>query len=244
MSTTTTQVLLPGQHAAPEGPVDLTNMYLMHHAFRRDLTAFRAAVEQASITDHARWVALHQRWQLFAMALHHHHAAEDEGLWPLLLDRIAASGDDGARAVLEAMQAEHAQIDPLLDSCARQFDRLATRATETERADLQRSLDEAWHLLDGHLGHEEREAMVILQRQLTDADWRSVEKKHFVPAYSPRQVLSIVPWVMADLPTPVRRRALAAGGPPASLIWRLGRRAYARRTAAAFGSHPAALTTR
>ena len=38
------QLFLPGQAAAPEGPVQAMPMYLMHHAFRRDLAAFAAAV--------------------------------------------------------------------------------------------------------------------------------------------------------------------------------------------------------
>ena len=33
-----TQLFLPGQAAAPDGPDDMQMMYLMHHAFRRDLT--------------------------------------------------------------------------------------------------------------------------------------------------------------------------------------------------------------
>ena len=31
------QLLLAGQAAAPDGPVDLTMMWAMHHGFRRDL---------------------------------------------------------------------------------------------------------------------------------------------------------------------------------------------------------------
>src|SRR3712207_2402530 len=122
-TTTTPQVLLPGQYAAPEGPVDLVSMYVMHHAFRRDLTRLRAAVAEAPLDDRERWRALGRRWQLFATALHHHHAAEDAGLWPLLVTRL---GDDAdAREVLDAMQAEHARIDPLLDECNDAFTRQA-----------------------------------------------------------------------------------------------------------------------
>ena len=51
MNTTTTgsasarpPLRLPGQAAAPDGPVDMTMMYLSHHAFRRDLAAFAEAV--------------------------------------------------------------------------------------------------------------------------------------------------------------------------------------------------------
>lgn len=53
--------MLPGQHASPEGPVDLSTMYVMHHAFRRDLSRILAATETTSITDHRRWVALRGR---------------------------------------------------------------------------------------------------------------------------------------------------------------------------------------
>ena len=34
------QLTLPGQSHTAEGPHDQTGMYVMHHAFRRDLDAF------------------------------------------------------------------------------------------------------------------------------------------------------------------------------------------------------------
>ncbi len=39
-STWPRQLRLPGQVAAPEGPIDMVTMYVMRHAFRRDLDAF------------------------------------------------------------------------------------------------------------------------------------------------------------------------------------------------------------
>lgn len=235
---TAPRVLLPGQHAAPAGPVDLTNMYVMHHAFRRDLSAFRAAVDRAPLGDRDRWRALLRRWRMFATALHHHHAAEDAGLWPLLLDRVAQVDDDDAREVLSSMQAEHARIDPLLDECSDGFARLAEESAKVTHAALQRSLDDAWRLLDGHLGHEERDAMAVLQRHLGEDDWLRVERQHFRAAYSLREIFSVVPWTMAGLPADVRRTVLAAGGPPIVLIWWLTRRSFARLEAAAFGPMP------
>ena len=111
----------PGQAAAPEGPVDMSMMYLMHHAFRRDLAAFAAASRCTPVDDRATWQALAERWAALREALHHHHNGEDTGLWPLLLER--ATTDE--RATLEAMEAEHAEIDPLLEACAAGFARLA-----------------------------------------------------------------------------------------------------------------------
>ena len=90
------QIRLPGQTAAHPGPVDMTMMYVMHHAFRRDLAAFAAAAAATPVADREAWAALAERWELFSSALHHHHSGEDTGLWPLLMDRT----DDDGRAVL------------------------------------------------------------------------------------------------------------------------------------------------
>src|SRR3712207_6726515 len=117
MSTTSTpaalrQVRLPGQAAAPEGPVDMTMMYVMHHAFRRDLAAFAAAAPVTPVEDRDTWRALEERWQLFTAPLHHHHHGEDTWLWPWLMERVGAE----EQATLTAMEAEHAEIDPGLQA--------------------------------------------------------------------------------------------------------------------------------
>lgn len=233
-TSSTTPILLNGQHAAPEGPVNLQNMYVMHHAFRRDLRRFRAAVTAGDASDRSRWSRLYERWQFFATALHHHHSAEDAGLWPLMQSRALEASDSRAVEVLEAMQAEHASIDPVLSECAEGFSRLAAGGTDGDRQSLESSLEDAWRLLDGHLGHEERGAMTILQRYLSDDDWRRVERKHFRPAYSPREIWYAIPWSQVGLPDDVGRRVRASGGPVVVLLWWLSRRSFDRREEAVF----------
>jgi hypothetical protein len=130
------QLMLPGQAAAPEGSVDTMAMYVMHHAFRRDLAAFAAAVPATPVEDRATWRRLQQRWDLFATVLHKHHSGEDAGLWPMLLDRVDAAGDAQGRRTLEDMEAEHGEIDPTLQACAEGFARLAEHPDADERAAL------------------------------------------------------------------------------------------------------------
>ena len=230
------QLRLPGRADAPDGPVDLTPMWLMHHAFRRDLDAFARAVERTPTSDRATWRALRRRWELFATTLHEHHTGEDAGLWPLLLERVDAAGDAGSRATLEAMAAEHAGIDPLLVSCARGFARLAGEADEDARAALAADVTATREHLHRHLAHEERDGMRVLQAHLTQADWEDVGRRYFDSAYTPGQLLGVVAWALHDVPADGLARLRAQDrGPLLVGVWRLAlRRPFARRERAAF----------
>ena len=108
------QISLPGQTHVAEGPYDQTPMYLMHHAFRRDLRRFEAAVRATPLGEVSVWNALARRWDRFAEVLHHHHQVEDDYIGPVLERHAADDGETVATQMLHAMEAEHGQIDPAL----------------------------------------------------------------------------------------------------------------------------------
>jgi len=219
------QLSLPGQAAAPAGPVDLSMMYVLHHAFRRDLTAFAAAAKDLPLSDRRAWRALARRWELFATALHHHHGGEDSGLWPLLLERA----DHAGRQVLIAMEAEHSEIDPLLESCAAGLARLAQAPDPDARAALVVRLVAGKESLSRHMAHEERDALPLVQRLMSDAEWHQLEEDHFRPARLPVcTLLRLVPWVMIELPAHARQLMLANASLGQRLVWRLTRGAFER----------------
>ena len=220
-----TQLRLPGQTAAPEGPVDMHVMYVMHHAFRRDLTAFAAAAQATPSADRETWRRLAARWELFARVLHHHHSGEDAGLWPLLMERA----DEAGRETLEAMEAEHGEIDPLLSSCAEGFARLAEVDDDDARAALAVRLVATRERLAHHLEHEETEAIVLVQQHLTDADWLALEEEHFRKGLSPRDLFTMVAWAAYGIPEETQRQVFAQSGLLFVVLWRLGRRGFARR---------------
>jgi iron-sulfur cluster repair protein YtfE (RIC family) len=236
MTTTTknpqwpTQLRLPGQTAAADGPVDMALMYVMHHAFRRDLTAFAAAAEATPVTDRTAWRALAERWAIFASALHHHHSIEDEGVWPYLLERVAEED----RQVLEAMEAEHEGIDPLLESCGAGFARLAEHADEDARAALAVRLVAAREDLGRHLRHEETEAIPLIQAHFTAESWKAMEQEHADDRAGLRHTLDLVPWVVHGLPADAREQAFGHVGVALRVIWVLTRRRFARRERVAF----------
>jgi iron-sulfur cluster repair protein YtfE (RIC family) len=235
MSTTATdwptQVRLPGQVAAPDGPVDMQTMYVMHHGFRRDLDKFTKAVRSTPVEARRTWVLLAERWDLLNEVLHHHHAGEDAGIWPWLLERA----DESERATLEAMEAEHEQIDPLLQSSAEGFRRLAEAPDEDARAALSVRVTALRDALTRHLAHEESDAIAILQKYMTQAEWLELDEKHFKDEkLTLGKVLRIVPWAAHGVPREPRDRVLAEAGTPFKVVWMLTRRRFARREREAF----------
>lgn len=220
---------LPRQAAAPEGPVDVRMMYVMHHGFRRDLEMFAAAAAATPAEDRDTWSALERRWAVFSLVLHHHHAGEDAGLWPRLLE----VAEPGERATLEAMEAEHEQIDPLLAECARGFARMRETADAGTAAWLAARLAEARDGLGEHLRHEETDAMALVQKYLTTEDWHALEEAEFRPRTSFSELLAAVPWIGHELPPDARDALLSEAGLPMRLIWLLTRRRFARLDARA-----------
>jgi iron-sulfur cluster repair protein YtfE (RIC family) len=226
---TVPQLRLPGQTAAPEGPVDMSMMYLMHHAFRRDLAAFAAAAPLTPVEDRETWRALADRWELFSTALHHHHHGEDTWLWPFLMERADAS----ERAVLQAMEDEHAQIDPTLEGCAAGFARLRDHADDDVRAALAVRLAAARESLSRHLRHEETEAIALLQRVMTNQEWHAIDE-NFKRGVAFSSLVQLVPWVIHRVPADVRELVFAETGLLHRTLWWLTRRRFERRDADAF----------
>jgi hypothetical protein len=195
-------------------------MYLMHYAFRRDLALFAAAVAGTSVEDRRAWRALARRWGQFARILHLHHVGEDEILWPLLLAKVDRAGDPGGRSTLEAMEAEHEEIDPLLSGCAQGLQSLAADGDADTHAALIVRMTAARERLGHHLGHEESEAMALVQRHLTPAEWDALHPE-FGRHYTARDALFALPWVLHDLPPDLRPRTLSFVGRGPALAWRL-----------------------
>jgi hypothetical protein len=171
---------LPGTDAARHGAgdADLTIMLAAHHAFRRDLTRLARAAAGADLSDPARRQSIAAGWELFKRELHMHHTAEDEVIWPALRPRLAHS--ENALSVLDAMEAEHERIDPLLAAVDAAFAQRSAPAGasgvddwpgEDRLADV---IDVLTSTLTGHLAHEERDGLPLIGVALTAAEWRSV----------------------------------------------------------------------
>ena len=201
---------LPGTDAARHGTgdADLTIMLAAHDAFRRDLTRLARTASKANLADPARRQSIAAGWELFKHELHIHHTAEDEIIWPVLRPRLEHS--PAALSVLDAMEAEHELIDPLLAAVDAEFgqgDRLAD------------VIDALTSSLTGHLGHEERDGLPLIGVALTSSEWRGVGRK-----IATKNGLSagseMFAWMLDGADRDHGQAALAQLPPPVRLLYR------------------------
>jgi iron-sulfur cluster repair protein YtfE (RIC family) len=207
-----------GQHVRsghrPADRVDFTFMYAAHDAFRRDLRRLASAVEAGRYAD----PAVRAGWATFASQLHIHHTAEDAWLWPALRERVTRPAE---AAVLNAMDAEHARIDPMLDGVEGS---LAARG----RAGLAENAAALTAALTAHMEHEEDQALPLVEAHLGPAGWAAFGK-----AMRKSQGLSggaeFFPWMLDGMPADTSTRVLGLLPPPARLLYRaVWRPRYAR----------------
>nr|WP_062335129.1 hemerythrin domain-containing protein [Herbidospora sakaeratensis] len=138
--------------------IDLTMMYAFHDALRRELDRIARLTEtpgnllKATVT-----------WDLFTTYLHIHHTSEDDALWPAL--RAVVPETD--LALLDAMEAEHAVIDPALAA-----------VESSTAADLAENVAVLRDRLTAHLRHEERETLPLIAATLPQQEWARFGELH------------------------------------------------------------------
>jgi len=190
--------------------IDMTRMYLMHDALRRELDRMARATARAN-GDPKTVMRTALGWVLFKKFLHIHHTAEDVALWPVM--RAALAGRPDELALLDAMEAEHAAIQPLLDAVD------ATVADRNSRPDVLSGLTDALAgVLRGHLKHEEDEALAVIDATITPEQWQAVVDQHNrLGADDMPRMLS---WVLEDASAYGIEAMLSSAPPSARALYR------------------------
>ena len=149
---------------------DMAMMLAFHDAVRRELGHI-ARVAAAATDDPRHVMATAAGWQMFKAYLRVHHGTEDDVLWPAMGSALAERTDD--LALLAALEAEHAAIDPLLEAIDAT---LANPASGRERlGDLTDALAAT---LNAHLRHEEDEGLALIDATVSDELWQEFGQEH------------------------------------------------------------------
>lgn len=215
-------------------PADTTMMRIVHDALRRDVLRALVVLGQAEATaDRRRAIAAHLTWMVeFIRA---HHASEDDGIYPLA--RRRADGDGAALAVLDRMAMQHAAMTPALHAVDDASVRLGRDPSDDAARAAVSAVEELSRVLLPHLDAEESEAMPIVSRLVTTAEWDAIEHEHNLDHKSPSQLGFEGHWLIDGAPE--QDRATVVGlVPPVQrfvLLHIFGRR-YRRHAAACWAT--------
>jgi hypothetical protein len=148
--------------------VDATDMLLVHRTFRGEFGDMPALIEGLPSGDVRRARRVGKHLQFMIDGLHHHHAAEDELAWPVLMTRVPARRDEIAR-----MTEQHDGISAAIDRVQSDMTEWANTVDAPTTQRLQTSVAELTRLLVDHLDEEERVGVPIIEEHLTPQEWKA-----------------------------------------------------------------------
>ncbi len=175
------------------GPADTRMMGIVHTALRRDLARLRAALSDARPGPEQRAaLGAHAAWMM--EFLHAHHAGEDDGLYPMVLEKNPA-----ARDLLAVMDADHKQVIPAMDEFAQTVARWTSTGSDADRVETLTALDQLSAVLYPHLEREENEMMPVVAESITQRDWHRWDQQHNIKPKSLPKLAEEGNWLIDGL---------------------------------------------
>lgn len=135
--------------------LDLTPFLAAHQLMRHEYGRLADAARNPRDAEHQELIE--EQLVITLGLLRHHHREEDDWLWPTLRHRAP-----DARPDLDRLEAEHEQLDPLIEAAADTTRPLASRCGVL--AELHRVINE-------HLDAEERIALPLIRAHLDAGEW-------------------------------------------------------------------------
>lgn len=172
-------------------PADTRMMGIVHNALRRDIARAQSALTRWPYPDPSQRAAIAKHLAWMMEFLHRHHHIEDDGLYPLVRERVP-----GAAQILDAMEADHHALIPAID-----------RLTETAghyirnpsaRTEVATALDELAAVMLPHLQREETEMMPVVSAAVTRAEWDAIEQASAVKPLKPAELAFTALWLFDD----------------------------------------------
>jgi hypothetical protein len=193
-----------------EYKLDMSMMFAIHDALRRELVQV-ARIAALRDDDPGKLLRAALGWELFKKFLLVHHTTEDDVLWPALRENVAGHPD--RLALADALEAEHAVIEPLLTA-------IDAAAADPEYG-YQRFgdiTDELAAKLTAHLTHEETDGLALIDASLTEREWL-----HFAQTQSKRltpDASRYMPWLLNGASPQAQAKVMDKFPPPLLTAYR------------------------
>lgn len=212
---------------------DTSDMIIVHRLFRREFSRFPRLVLDVGAGDTGRAELIGSYLADIAAGLHHHHHAEDELLWPVLLERVSLRAD-----LIHRMEAQHERLGELLARIDELLPVWRSRAEASVRDELADVIAQASSALDEHLTEEENEILPIVAEQLSPAEWDAVGERaqEGIPKQGTKPFIAL--GALLDEASPAERKYMLAKLPmPLRVVYGLvGDRIYRRAMARLVGT--------
>jgi hypothetical protein len=211
---------------------DTSIMPVIHTLFRRELRLAGGLLRGVPDGDTARAGVVSDHLALVGVILHHHHTAEDELLWPKLLDRVP----EDLAPIVHLMESQHRRVEDLGAEIAPLIATWRSTAGVAERDCLAALYDDLYVALAEHLDAEEQRLLPIAARSVSQEEWEQMGEA--ARAGTPRGKALVVFGMIAydGGPEGVAKMMAGAPAPVRFLVPRLGARAYRRHAVAVHGT--------
>jgi hypothetical protein len=213
---------------------DTHDMVIVHRVFRRECGLLPRLVRGVRPGDTGRAAVVGEHCADICTALHHHHAAEDELVWPKLLERATPDRD-----VVRRMQAQHDALAHILAEVEQVLPRWRANASVETGEQLAGLLAALSSGINEHLAAEEQHVLPIVEAHLTAEEWAEVGE-HGAASIPKEKLLVFLGAILEDADRGERREWLKSLPLVARVLWpTVGRRKYARYVGDVRGFVPA-----
>jgi hemerythrin-like domain-containing protein len=216
-------------------PADSRAMYGVHQIFRREFTNLPVLIREVADGDRARVAVVADHLDFLIVFLHDHHHAEDEHVWPKLVQRVSTE----LEPLVRTMEAQHRDLDRVLTDLTATSARWRATASASERDGTAAAADQVIAVLFEHLVLEEREVLPLIDEHLTHEEWQVVGETALKGL--PKDKLPVSFGMALYEAGPSTREIMKAEIPrvPWAIFSRVGPRAYSRYAKRIYGTgHP------
>ncbi len=196
-----------------ESLIDVRDMAIVHKTFRQAYTESAQLVRANPIPSAGRVQFLADHIDFGLGMLHHHHEAEDELLYPLLLERVPDEAES-----TESIDGEHAVINTSVNDAEAACAAWRADPTAESASALADALDHVNEVMTPHLDHEEQVIVPLAARTLTQAEWDEIGER--ARAGIPKTHLAAAFGMVTEPLTPEEATLMKSGLPaPVRLLY-------------------------
>lgn len=155
-----------------ELPIDVRDMKIVHAAFRTSYDESARLVRANPTPSPARVAFLADHVEFGIGMLHHHHEAEDDLLYPILIERAPAQA-----ATALAVEDQHREVTSAIEAVSAACSAWREGPSPHSAEALAATLDALNTMLQPHLDAEEGQIVPLAAVTLTQQEWNAMGER-------------------------------------------------------------------